>query len=143
MKALAVPQRSAAVAARDWSAVAATAQRDRTRALAELADANAALRESGDEFARLLAVFSKLYPAVWDYSNPEQPEIPQLHVFTNAGELIWPVKPEHLALFEHVQRRPGWPWKRPSAEDRARLLLRLGDLVMADGEMREALEAVR
>lgn len=128
MKALTVPGRTAATAAREHAATAASA-------FAKLAELTA-------EHVPMIALLARSYPAVWSYADPTDPETPWITVFTSVGQLSWPVKKADMDLFEHVPFRNGANWINRTPRERLIMLRALAERVSEDSSMVDAMEAL-
>lgn len=54
------------------------------------------------ERAHLVALLTRLYPAVLAYSDPNEPEWPVIYVDSPAGQLSWHLSKDDLHLFQGV-----------------------------------------
>lgn len=87
------------------------------------------LREVYRERARLVAVLASLFPSVWAYSDPAEPEWPVVYVDTPLGQCSWHLAVEDLDLFGHVpQVAPDDPrarWDGHTTEEKYQRLAEL------------------
>lgn len=60
------------------------------------------LRPVYREPAQLVAVLASLFPSVWAYSDPAEPEWPVVYVHTPQAQCSWHLAVEDLDLFGHV-----------------------------------------
>ncbi len=58
------------------------------------------------ERAALVAVLAALYPAVYSYNDPKQPDWLVVYIQSSKGQLSWHISPEDLDLFKHIKEVP-------------------------------------
>jgi hypothetical protein len=95
----------------------------------ELHDAQQQERVVYRERARLVAVLASLFPSVWAYSDPAEPEWPVVYVNTPQGQCSWHLSPEDVDLFGHVEQvaadDPRARWDGHSTVEKYRRLAKL------------------
>jgi hypothetical protein len=82
---------------------------------------NAAYRER----AQLVALLAAIYPASWNYSDPDEPEWAVVYVGLPTGQASWHVHADDMGLFSHVRRDNATRWDGHSTEEKYRRIARL------------------
>lgn len=82
------------------------------------------------ERAALIAFLTKIYPAVFAYNDPDEPDWPVIYITTTEGQLSWHIAEDDMYLFPETPVTPpgNAPWDGHSTEEKYARLARLNPL---------------